>query len=161
MALEHVDLARRLGQRARQCNARIATAESCTGGLIAAICTAVPDSSEWFECAFVTYRLSAKRRLLHVSAETLSQFGAVSEATAMAMARGALGACDATDIAAVTGLAGPSGGSDATPVGTVWLAWAKRDSEVIATRKIHVSGNRDRVRSAAAEATLEGLIEHL
>ncbi len=117
---------------------RLACAESCTGGLIASTCTAIPGSSDWFECAFVTYRLAAKQRLLDVSDETLRRWGAVSEPTAKEMALGALQHCDADIAVSVTGVAGPSGGDVANPVGTVWFAWALRspnDIQVVQTAR--------------------------
>ncbi len=161
MSLEHVDLAQRLGDLARSRGARIGTAESCTGGLIAAVCTSVPNSSEWFECAFVTYRPTAKTRLLGVEPETLSRFGAVSEETAKAMAGGALAHSDATHAVAVTGIAGPASDESGAAIGTLWIAWAVRDGDTIATRLLHASGDREAIRATAVEAALTGLIERL
>lgn len=159
MPLEHAQIAHALGELARARGARVAAAESCTGGLIAATCTAVPRSSDWFEGALVTYRLSAKRRLLAVSEETLARSGAVSEATVTAMARGVFAACDATHCVAVTGLAGPSTDGSGLPVGTVWFAWAARAEDHLITRRIEFDGDREKIRSAATRAALEGLID--
>src|SRR5690606_15352396 len=89
----------------------------------------VPGSSNWFEGAFVTYRLSAKTRMIGVATEILDRYGAVSEPTARAMAEGALRASDAGVSVAVTGVAGPGGGDVVAPVGTVWFGWALRDPE--------------------------------
>lgn len=161
MPLEHEPIARALGALAKARGAQVAAAESCTGGLIAATCTAIPHSSDWFEGSLVTYRLSAKQRLLGVSAETLALAGAVSETTVTAMARGVFAACDATHCVAVTGLAGPGDDGSGLPVGTVWLAWAARADDHVVTRCITFNGDREEIRSAATRAALEGLIDLL
>lgn len=160
MALEHLSLAHELGELARRHGARIATAESCTGGLIAATCTAIPESSEWFECGFVTYRLSAKTRMLGVDAGLLARHGAVSEAIVKAMFDGALARSDASHCIAVTGLAGPSGDGSGVAVGTVWLAYGMRGHQPFTTR-LAIAGDRDTVRSTATRAALEGLLKLL
>ena len=103
---------------------RMATAESCTGGLIAAACTALSGSSAWFERGVVTYSNEAKTELLGVPAELIAQHGAVSEPVALAMAEGALRHARAEVAVAVTGIAGPTGGSPGKPVGTVFIALA-------------------------------------
>jgi len=103
---------------------QLATAESCTGGLVAAACTALAGSSQWFERGFVTYSNAAKTELLGVDANLITTHGAVSEAVAHAMAQGALRHAQAQVALAVTGVAGPSGGSADKPVGTVWFGWA-------------------------------------
>src|SRR5579871_3031250 len=115
----------RLARWASGAGHRIATAESCTGGWIAKVCTDLAGSSRWFECGFVTYSNAAKIRDLGVSARTLAEQGAVSEATVREMAAGALRRA-AVDIAvAVSGIAGPDGGSSEKPVGTVWFCVAR------------------------------------
>lgn len=101
----------------------LATAESCTGGLIAAACTDLAGSSRWFERGFVSYSNEAKAELLGVPASLIEQHGAVSEPVARAMAEGALAHSHAQASVAVTGIAGPTGASPDKPVGTVWLAW--------------------------------------
>ena len=101
----------------------LATAESCTGGMVAAACTDRAGSSQWFERGFVSYSNASKAELLGVSAELIATHGAVSEPVARAMAEGALAHAHAQVSVAVTGVAGPSGGSDCKPVGTVWFAW--------------------------------------
>jgi len=101
----------------------LATAESCTGGMIAAACTDLAGSSQWFERGFVTYSNAAKTELLGVPAALIAQHGAVSEPVARAMAEGAITRSRAQASVAVTGVAGPTGGSAEKPVGTVWLAW--------------------------------------
>ena len=135
------------------------TAESCTGGMIAAELTSVPGSSEWFEGAFVTYRLSAKRRMVGVRSKTLDDFGAVSEPTAREMAIGALRASDAQLSVSVTGVAGPDGGDLIAPVGTVWFAWAVKnpDPVCVQTSRFEFSGSRDVVRAQAVRIALEGV----
>ena len=112
-----------LAQALRERGLKLATAESCTGGLIAAACTALAGSSDWFERGFVTYSNEAKTESLGVDAALIAAHGAVSEEVARAMAEGALAHSKAQVSLAVTGIAGPGGGSAAKPVGTVWLAW--------------------------------------
>jgi nicotinamide-nucleotide amidase len=141
---------------------RIATAESCTGGLIAAACTERAGSSAWFERGFVTYSNAAKRELLGVDAALIGTHGAVSKPVACAMAAGALQRAPVDLAVAVTGVAGPGGGSTAKPVGTVWLAWAWRaaDSSVQAAAEHHrFDGDRATVRQATVARALQGLIE--
>jgi nicotinamide-nucleotide amidase len=153
-------LAVRLGELARERGAVVATAESCTGGLVAGAITAVAGSSAWFDRGFVTYSNAAKTALLGVAPETIERDGAVSEATARAMAAGALARSDATLAVAITGIAGPAGGTFAKPVGTVCLAWAARDGAVEATT-LQLSGDRDAVRRASVAAALDGLVGRL
>ena len=113
----------------RRRGARIATAESCTGGLIAAACTALAGSSDWFERGFVTYSNEAKTELIGVPPALIAQHGAVSEPVARAMAAGALAHSRAQFAVAVTGIAGPGGAVPGKPVGTVWWALARRAGE--------------------------------
>jgi len=143
---------------------RIATAESCTGGLIAAACTELAGSSVWFERGFVTYSNEAKTELLGVDAGLIALHGAVSEPVARAMAQGALQRSSADLAVAVTGIAGPSGGTVDKPVGTVWLAWAWRDEGGGAEGKVkavkhHFPGDRAEVRRATCEHALQGLFD--
>jgi nicotinamide-nucleotide amidase len=136
---------------------RLVTAESCTGGLLAASVTGLAGSSDWFEGAFVTYRLTAKERLLGVQADTLQHHGAVSEPVAREMAMGALARSDADVCVAVTGLAGPSGGEPLQPVGTVWFAWC--DTDGLIQSEAHVfNGTRQQIREAAVATALDGLL---
>lgn len=153
-------LALRLGELARERGAVVATAESCTGGLVAGAITAVAGSSAWFDRGFVTYSNAAKSALLGVPPEVIERSGAVSEATARAMATGALARSDATLAVAVTGIAGPAGGTAEKPVGTVCLAWATRDGAVEATT-LHLVGDRAEVRQASVAAALDGLVGRL
>jgi nicotinamide-nucleotide amidase len=133
---------------------RIATAESCTGGLIAATCTALAGSSDWFERGFVTYSNAAKTEQLGVNALLIAQHGAVSEPVVRAMAEGAL-AHSAADLAvAVTGIAGPGGATPDKPVGLVWLAIAQRSAATQAER-LQLGGDRAAVRAATVEIALQ------
>ena len=153
-------LAVRLGQALLARGRQVAVAESCTGGLIAAAITDVVGSSGWFDRGFVSYSNEAKVELLGVAPEILAARGAVSEETARQMAAGAL-ARSAADVAvAVTGIAGPGGGSPGKPVGTVCLAWARRDGTPEAVTR-HFAGDRSEVRRATVEAALEGLLARL
>jgi len=142
---------------------RLVTAESCTGGLLAAHLTGLPGSSDWFEGAFVTYRLSAKTRMLEVPRALLDRYGAVSEPTARAMAEGALRASDAGIAVAITGVAGPSGGDVTTPVGTVWFAWALKDPapRCVQASRAELPGDRQAVRSQAVCFAIDGLLQVL
>lgn len=133
----------------------LTTAESCTGGLIAAACTEQAGSSLWFERGFVSYSNAAKTELLGVPAALITQHGAVSEAVARAMAEGALVHSAAQVSIAVTGVAGPSGGSADKPVGTVWLAW--RVGRRTYSQCQHFAGNRQQVRAATVAYALEHL----
>ena len=135
---------------------QLATAESCTGGLIAAACTDVAGSSLWFERGFVSYSNAAKTDLLGVSAALLAQHGAVSQAVAGAMAQGALAHSPAKIAVAVTGVAGPGGGSADKPVGTVWFAWAT--SAGVQTECCCFAGDRAVVRAATVQHALRGVI---
>lgn len=134
----------------------LATAESCTGGLIAAACTDLAGSSNWFERGFVTYSNAAKTSMLGVDAALVETHGAVSEPVARAMAQGALQHSLAQVAVAVTGVAGPSGGSIDKPVGTVWLAWAL-PSGVYAQRQ-QFTGDRAAVRGATVQHALAHLL---
>jgi len=117
---------RPLAQALEAAGVKLATAESCTGGLIAAALTELAGSSRWFERGFVTYSNESKHELLGVRLDTLAEYGAVSEAVAAQMAEGALARSRAALALAVTGIAGPGGGSAAKPVGTVCFGWAVR-----------------------------------
>ncbi|HEX7047526.1 MAG TPA: nicotinamide-nucleotide amidase [Gammaproteobacteria bacterium] len=154
------DLAVQLGKSLSAHRWSIATAESCTGGLIAAIITDVPASSGWFERGFVTYSNEAKQEMLDVQRATLEAHGAVSEAIAREMANGALKHSRADVTVAVTGIAGPDGGSEEKPVGTVWLAWAWPNGEITAERRVF-PGNRDEVRRLTAEHAFRTLVERM
>lgn len=138
----------------------LATAESCTGGLIAKRCTDLAGSSTWFERGLVSYSNRAKQELLGVPASVLETYGAVSRETVLAMALGLLGRAPVQQTIAVSGIAGPGGGSADKPVGLVWIAWASADGGSEA-REFHFSGDREAVREQTAEAALAGLLERL
>jgi nicotinamide-nucleotide amidase len=144
----------RLAALLRARGERVATAESCTGGLIAAACTSLAGSSDWFERGFVTYSNDAKVEMLGVPPALLSAHGAVSAEVAAAMAEGALAYSRAAFAVSVTGIAGPGGGSPAKPVGTVWIGVAARDEKAVATL-LQASGDRGAVRAASVARALE------
>ncbi|XZG69084.1 CinA family protein [Chitinibacteraceae bacterium HSL-7] len=149
-------LAARLGSLLRARGATVATAESCTGGLIAAAITDVAGSSAWFERGWITYANSAKVELLGVPLAFIQDFGAVSEPVVAAMVQGACAASGAAFGIAVSGVAGPDGGSADKPVGTVWFAFAT--PEGIVTDRQRFGGDRAAVRAAAVEYALEQLV---
>ena len=156
---EIVALARRVVDENRAAGRRIALAESCTGGLVAAALTEIPGSSEVLDRCFVTYSDEAKRETLGVSRDVIDAFGAVSIACVYAMAQGALMNSDADVAVAVSGIAGPDGGSELKPVGTVVFARALRDSEEReAESKFFDAGDRGGVRLQATLCALELLL---
>jgi nicotinamide-nucleotide amidase len=135
---------------------KLATAESCTGGMIAAACTDLAGSSNWFERGFVTYSNEAKSELLGVDPALIGQHGAVSEVVARAMAFGAVRHSLAQVSVAVTGVAGPSGGSPQKPVGTVWFGFQVDGLLNSETRRF--AGDRGAVRAATVRHALERLL---
>lgn len=137
-------------------NWMLTTAESCTGGLIAAACTDLAGSSAWFERGFVTYSNAAKTELLGVPAELIDTHGAVSEPVVRAMVAGAATRSHAQVAVAVTGVAGPSGGSPDKPVGTVWLGWWVQGQ--LTTECCHFAGDRAGVREATVSHALTRLV---
>jgi nicotinamide-nucleotide amidase len=148
----------------------MATAESCTGGMIAAGCTALPGCSHWFERGFVTYSNESKHEMLGVDSALIAEHGAVSQAVAQAMTLGAMRRSHAQVTLAVTGVAGPTGGSADKPVGTVWFAWATpsdagptlgAETAWVKTEVMHFSGDRAAVREAAAHHALKTLLDLL
>jgi nicotinamide-nucleotide amidase len=151
-------LSERLGRALSARGARLVSAESCTGGWIGEVVTMVPGSSGWYDRGFITYSNAAKHAVLGVSAQTLLARGAVSEATVLEMASGALRLSGAEFAVAVSGVAGPGGGSPEKPVGTVCLAWAASGGSGEA-RTFHFAGDREAVRRQSVIAALEGVIE--
>lgn len=152
-------LVERLAGELKARSLMMATAESCTGGLIAGACTELSGSSEWFERGFVTYSNAAKHGSLGVPALLIEQHGAVSEPVARAMAAGALAHSVAQLAVAVTGVAGPTGGSAEKPVGTVWFGWATPAG--VFTEHQRFDGDRAAVRRAAVRHALAGLLQRL
>jgi nicotinamide-nucleotide amidase len=138
----------------------LTTAESCTGGGVAQAITEVPGSSAWFERGFVTYSNLSKQQMLGVSAATLAQHGAVSEAAVREMAGGALAHSTAQIAVAVSGIAGPDGGTADKPVGTVCFAWEMTRGPCI-SRRHQLSGGRGEVREQAVIIALQGVLELL
>ncbi|MES2937065.1 MAG: CinA family protein [Pseudomonadota bacterium] len=156
---EEEDLCRRLADLLQQRGWMLATAESCTGGMIAAACTALAGSSNWFERGFVTYSNEAKAESLGVDAVLIAQHGAVSEVVARAMAFGAARQSRVQASVAVTGIAGPSGGSPDKPVGTVWFGFMVDGQLSSETRRF--DGDRAAVRAATVEHALRRLVQLL
>jgi nicotinamide-nucleotide amidase len=137
---------------------KIAVAESCTGGLLAAALTSEPGSSVVFDRGFVTYSNAAKTEMLGVSAELIAREGAVSQAVALAMAYGALKNSNASVAASLTGIAGPGGGSDAKPVGLVQFAVVTETKQL--SHVAHFAGlDRDAVRAAAVAKAFELILK--
>ncbi len=149
-----------LGAALRQRGLRLVTAESCTGGLIAAACTSVAGSSDWFERGFVTYSNEAKTEMLGVDVALIAAHGAVSAEVALAMANGALKHSRGDISVAVTGIAGPGGAVPGKPVGTVWLALVSRTTAAQA-RRLQCAGDRTAVREATLQGALAALSTHL
>jgi nicotinamide-nucleotide amidase len=159
---ELTKLAKHVLKICRARNIKLATAESCTGGLVAAALTEIAGSSDVFDRGFVTYSNAAKEKMLGVPTDVLERFGAVSRETAAAMAQGALAQSQATVTVAVTGIAGPGGGSVAKPVGLVHFAGATRDGRTVHREKRYgkIGRHRVRVRSVGeALAVLQSLAE--
>ena len=152
--------AARVGRLLAERGEWLCTAESCTGGWVAQAITAIAGSSGWFERGFVTYSNAAKMDMLGVPVTTLERHGAVAEATARAMASGALAHSPAHWALAITGIAGPAGGSPEKPVGTVCFAWAQRDGGCEAQTRVF-AGDRQAVRAQSVCFALDGLLERL
>jgi nicotinamide-nucleotide amidase len=152
-------LVNELATRLRGRGWTVASAESCTGGLIAAACTELSGSSDWFERGFVTYSNAAKTDSLGVPAALIAEHGAVSEPVARAMAVGAVAHSAAHCALSVTGVAGPTGGSADKPVGTVWFGWSTPAG--VATEHRRFDGDRAAVRAQAVRHALAGLLQRL
>ena len=152
-------LAGKVGKALKNGKRLLVTAESCTGGGVAQAVTEVAGSSDWFERGYVTYSNAAKSDLLGVKPATLKRFGAVSEQTARAMARGALQRSRGSIALSVTGIAGPGGATPGKPVGTVCFAWAQGRKLRSETR--HFRGNRAAVRRKSVMHALQGLLRWL
>ena len=151
------ELAVLLGARLVEKNGRLSAAESCTGGWLSKAVTDIAGSSAWFDRGFVTYSNQAKQDMLGVPEAVLREYGAVSEACVLAMSDGALRHSLADVSVAISGIAGPGGATPDKPVGTVWLAWAKRDEAARAQRFLF-AGDREAVRAQAVIAGLEGIL---
>lgn len=160
MFADDFELIQRIAVALIQRRERIGTAESCTGGLVAAACTSLAGSSQWFERGVVTYSNEAKTELLGVPAELIARHGAVSDVVAEHMARGLLARAPIDWALSVTGVAGPSGGSADKPVGTVWLTLAQAGHPAKVWRE-NFRGDRDAVRRQTVRAGLAALCEAL
>ncbi len=160
MSEGQIALARRVGEALKQARLHLVTAESCTGGGIAATITEIPGSSNWFERGFIVYSNASKVEVLGVDPELLGGQGAVSEAVVQAMTAGALAHSTAGLAVAVSGIAGPDGGSAEKPVGTVCLAWQRRGQGAV-TQTVWLAGNRGEVRAATIHHALEGILRVL
>ncbi len=158
--MDTLTLSSRVGEALLARGWQLATAESCTGGAIAAAITDIAGSSQWFDRGFVTYSNQSKQEMLGVCAETLHTAGAVSEATVAEMVSGALARSQARLALAVSGIAGPAGGSADKPVGTVCLAWM-REGERPVVRIGRFAGDRAAVRAQTVECALRGVLDML
>jgi PncC family amidohydrolase len=148
-----------IGDILRSCGLKLATAESCTGGLIADRITNVPGASEYFQGGIVAYSYEAKASLLNVSWDTLNAVGAVSKEVVMEMARGACTALDADIAVSVSGIAGPGGGLPEKPIGTTWIGLSTSEGDW--ARKHLWEGDRLKNKALSANAALQFLIDYL
>ena len=155
MSTDTQQLVKNLAEELSRRGEKLATAESCTGGLIAKTLTDLAGSSVWFDRGFVTYSNEAKTEMISVPASIIEQYGAVSEPVANAMVTGALKHSAADYAIAVTGVAGPGGGSAEKPVGTVWIGVGSKHQQI--ARKYVFPGDRDAVRQATLETALVDL----
>lgn len=157
------ELSWRTGQLLKSNGLKLVSAESCTGGWVGQIITAIPGSSAWYDRGFITYSDLSKQQMLRVQPQTLARLGAVSEQTAREMAQGALAMSQAQIAVSVTGIAGPVGGSTEKPVGTVCFAWLLEDSftSTANSKTHHFSGDREAIRRQSVAVTLQGILELL
>lgn len=159
MKQDIVDLAAETGRILQAKGWLLATAESCSGGGVAAAVTDIAGASAWFDCGFVTYSNASKTALLGVHETLLAQFGSVSEDVAAAMATGALGNSNADVSLATTGIAGPGGAVPGKPVGTVCFGW--RNADAVHTECVLFDGDRDAVREQTVRHALQGLLRFM
>lgn len=152
-------VAKEIGDKLKQHQLKLVTAESCTGGQLAQTITSIPGASAWFERGFITYSNLSKQQILGINETLLNQYGPVSEETAIAMATGALKNSAAQISIAITGIAGPNGGTEKNPVGTLWTAWVGNDFSK--TQCQHHSGDRLIIRYNAVEFALQTLLNLL
>lgn len=158
MQVELINVIKQLGLTLTAKDLLLTTAESCTGGMVAATITSVSGSAQWFERGFVTYSNAAKEEMLGVNPKAIMEFGVVSEEVVMQMAEGALENSNADISLAITGIAGPTGGTIEKPVGTVCFAWASVNAKTIVKLQ-HFSGDRAEIRQQATEYALTQLLE--
>lgn len=155
-----VELAKAVMMAAKERAKRIVTAESCTGGLLSGCLTANAGSSDVIDCGFITYSNESKSRLLGVPRDAVTEFGAVSDIVASAMAEGALAQSDADVAVSITGIAGPGGGTKEKPVGLVYMALAQTGRDALVKRYVF-AGTRSDIRRAAVGAALELVLSSL
>jgi nicotinamide-nucleotide amidase len=160
-SLEIETLARLLVDEARQKSLRIVTAESCTGGLVAAAICGVAGASDVFERGFVTYSNRAKQELLGVPGDLIADLGAVSEPVSRMMAEGALENSHAHVAVAITGVAGPGGGTALKPVGTVHIATARTNQALMHRLELFDQDTREGVQMAAVQSALQALLDRV
>lgn len=160
MTSKLITLVTEVAARFIQTQKLLTTAESCTGGGLGYFLTEVPGSSGWYERGFITYSNESKMEMLQVNAETLNQFGAVSEQTAREMAEGALKNSRANFSIAITGIAGPDGGTPDKPVGTVWMAFASKQRATETMVELF-HGNRSEIRVAVIQRVLEHILTYV
>jgi nicotinamide-nucleotide amidase len=153
-------IAQQMGRACKRRKVIVVTAESCTGGGVAAAITRISGSAKWFDRGFVTYHNDAKKKMLGVKQRTLKEHGAVSEPVARQMAEGAIRNSLADVSVSVTGIAGPTGGVPGKPVGTVWFAWGVRGGPT-QSRRFRFKGDRYEVRRQAVAMALQGIIDLL
>ena len=152
-------ITQRVGEDLLRKNAKLTTAESCTGGGIAEAITAIAGSSQWFEYGYITYANKAKEQLLNVDQQALDSYGAVSEQVVEQMAAGALKSSGADYAIAVTGIAGPDGGTEHKPVGTVWICWLTPEKTLV--EKYQLQGDRQAIRQQVIKISLQELLHQL
>lgn len=155
---EFNELAQKVGQALQMHQWLLATAESCTGGMVSAVVTDIAGSSAWFDRGFVTYSNEAKIEMLGVSQLTLHAHGAVSEQTVREMVTGALAKSVAHVAVAISGIAGPGGGTPEKPVGTVCFGWLRRGMTPVCMTHL-LDGERGSVRIQSARIALEGILQ--
>lgn len=155
-------LLRKLVEQLQQQKKVLATAESCTGGLLSGLLTEIPGSSQWFDRGFVTYSNESKTEMLDVPAQMIQEFGAVSNEVAEAMARGVLAKSNADIAVSITGIAGPDGGNDTKPVGTVCFGFAQRNVAEVRHERCHfIAITREKIRRMACEEAIKVLTKIL
>jgi nicotinamide-nucleotide amidase len=159
MTNDILELATRVGRLLEAKGLLLATAESCTGGGVSQAITAIPGSTGWFECGFVTYSNASKTEMLDVPATLIAQFGSVSEEVAGAMAEGAVANSNADIAVSTTGIAGPTGAVPGKPVGTVCFGWSR--GKTTYSERLVFSGDRHAVREQAVAHALAGLLRFL
>lgn len=152
------NLSVRVGQELDKNRYLLVTAESCTGGGLSEAVTRIPGSSAWFDRGFITYSNQSKVTMLNVSEDTLQQYGAISENTAIEMAQGALDNSIADIAVAITGIAGPGGATQDKPVGLVCFAWLDRDINMRSTHIIF-KGDRLQIRHQACLMAMQGILD--